>query len=307
MRRPDEVVVRLSFRKQIEPSVLQHREDWLTWLELSGYSQRTIDGYRRATDHFLKRWPELTLGEFTEDHITGYIEEAGPRSRQQRRSCFQNWFGWAFRVRRIEKNPMQHVPNYKQPSQTPVDCFTEAEVKTLVSLPEPDGTLMAVLFGTGIRKGEARHLTPSRIDFENRELRVVEGAKGDSLGVVPLSTELVHRLANYVSSEKLGQDDFLWGCNPGGSFRRNHERAISDGAMQKWWRRCIDASDLEYRKLHSTRHTYATILRRRGLPLDDVSHLLRHRDYRTTGRVYVHLKSVDIAKRMDALGVEPLV
>ncbi len=35
--------------------------------------------------------------------------------------------------------------------------------------------------------------------------------------------------------------------------------------------------------------------------------LLRHRDYRTTGRVYVHLKSVDIAKRMADLNVEPLV
>ncbi len=267
---------------------------------------RTIDGYRRTTDKFLARWPELRLDAFTEEHITGFVEEAGPRSRQQRRSAFHNWFAWAKRTRRVEKNPMIHVPHYKQPIQEPVTCFTEADVEALVGLPEPDGTLMAVLFGTGIRKGEARNLTPRKIDFEHREVHVVEGAKGGSIGVVPISGGLAQRLAVYFEDEGLGLDDYLWGCNPGGSFKRRHDRPLSDAGMQKWWVRCVEASGVEYRKLHATRHTYATVLRRRGLPLDDVSLLLRHADYRTTGRVYTHLKAVDIAERMDSLGVEPL-
>ena len=294
------------FRKQVEPTTRQHRDDWLEWMRLSGFSERTISGYLRLTDHFLKRWPELAINEINDEHIVGYIEEAGPRSRQQRRSAFQNWLNWAARTRRVETNPMKFVPNYKQPVQDPVECFTEAEVKALISLPEPDGTLMAVLFGTGIRKGEARNLTPFKIDFDNRELHVVEGAKGSSLGVVPMSVALTDRLAAYIESEGLGPSEYLWGCNPGGSFKRNHSRAISDGAMQKWWLRCVESAGVPYRKLHSTRHTYATVLRRRGLPLDDVSHLLRHRDYRTTKRVYTHLTAVDIAERMQELGIEPL-
>jgi integrase len=255
-------------------------------------------------DHFLNRWPDLALGDFTEEHIIGYIEEAGIRSRQHRRSCFHTLFTWAARVRRIEKNPMAHVPHYKQPQQEPVSCFTEAEVKTLIDLPEPDGTLMAVLFGAGIRKGEARHLTPRKIDFENGELHVVDGAKGGSVGVVPLSVALVHRLATYIADEGLGLDDYLWGCNPGGSFKRRHDRPLSDGGMQKWWKRAMESSGVEYRNLHTTRHTFATLLRRRGLAVDDVSDLLRHADPRTTRRVYVHLNAIDIRRRMEAQGVE---
>lgn len=47
--------------------------------------------------------------------------------------------------------------------------------------------------------------------------------------------------------------------------------------------------------------TFATEWRRRGLSLDDVSFMLRHADNRTTARVYVHLKSIDIARRIAEL------
>lgn len=297
--------MRFPFRnKPPVTSARQHCDDWLQWLELSGYSPRTIEGYARQIAHFLSRWSDLALADFTEEHIIGYIEEASIRSRQHRRSCFHTLFTWAARVRRIEKNPMAHVPHYKQPQQHPVNTFTEAEVKTLTALPEPNGTLLAVLFGAGLRKAEARHLTPRKIDFENAELHIVDGAKGGSVGVVPLSAGLVHRLAAYIETEELGLDDFLWGSNPGGSHKRRHDRPLSDGGMQKWWTRAMEASGLEYRNLHATRHTFATLLRRRGLAVDDVSDLLRHADPRTTRRVYIHLNAVDIRRRMEAQGVE---
>jgi integrase len=35
--------------------------------------------------------------------------------------------------------------------------------------------------------------------------------------------------------------------------------------------------------------------------MDDVGFLLRHADYRTTQRVYVHTKAIDIKRRMEEL------
>ena len=288
-------------RSKPAPSAREQRDEWLAWMLLGGSSPRTVDGYRLTTNKLLDRYPELLLHEFTDEHILGVVEESRPASRQARRAAFANLFGWAYRAKRITSNPMHHVPTFKQPPQPPIECFTEAECKVLCALPEPDGTLMALLLGSGIRKGEARNLTVKRIDFDNSELHVVEGAKGGSVGVVPLEHRLVSRLAEYVLLEGLGPEDFLWYCHPGGQERRAHDRAIVDASFHNWWTRCIAAAGIPYRKPHTTRHTFATEWRRRGLMLDDVGFLLRHGDSRTTERVYVHTKLHDVRRRMEAL------
>ena len=294
--------MRLFWRsKQIEPSARAVRDEWLEWLRLSNFSPLTIKGYRLTTDRLLARWPELTFSEFNDDHILGVIEDSKPASRQARRSAFQNWFQWGVRTKRIERDPMRHVQTYKPAPREPIEVFTQAECKILCSLPEPDGTLMAVLLGAGIRKAEARNLTVKRIDLENGEIQVVEGAKGRTAGIVPIEQKLVQRLAEYFLLEGLNGDDYLWYCHPGGHPKRRHDRPIVDASMHQWWVRCIEASGIPYRNMHVTRHTFATEWRRRGLALDDVGLLLRHADSRTTERVYVHTKLIDVRKRMEAL------
>lgn len=267
-------------------------------MELANFAPKTIDGYRRTTDALFRQWPNLRLNEFTSELLEEFVEQASERSRQQRRGPLQTFFTWAFRTRRIDENPMLRVATYKAPKPEPPDVFSLAECKVLESLPSPDGALMAVLLGSGIRKAEARNLTLRRIDFENAELHVVEGAKGGSVGVVAIEDDLLARVDELVTLEGLNPDDFLWYAHPGGSRERRHNRPISDGAMHKWWVRVIEESGLPYRNLHMTRHTFATHWRRRGLSIDDVGFQLRHADPRTTSRVYVHFRSVDVKKRM---------
>lgn len=286
-------------RRRTRVDAREARDLWLQWLELSGFAPKTIDGYRRTTDKLLKQWSMLSLDEFTSELLEEFVEQASPRSRQQRRGPLQNFFSWAFRTKRLEENPMLRVATYKAPTLAPPDVFSVAEQKILEGLPAPDGTLMALLLGTGIRKSEARNLTVKRINFEARELHVVEGAKGGSVGVVALEDTLLGRLDELITLEGLNADDFLWYTRRGGSSDRKHDRPVSDGAMHQWWVSKIEAAGIPYRNMHITRHTYATMWRRRGLGLDDVSFLLRHADPRTTSRHYVHLRLVDIRRRMD--------
>jgi integrase len=206
---------------------------------------------------------ELSLSEFTDEHIVGMIDAVKPASRQARRSCFQNLFGWAYRTKRIPFNPMVHVPTLKTQPHAPVEVFTDAECKILCSLPEPDGTLMALLLGTGLRKAEARNLRVKRVDLENAELHVVEGAKNSVAGVVPMEHKLVTRLAEYFLLEGLNDDDFLWYCRPGG-HETSSRSPLVDASMHGWWKRAVEASGIPYRNMHVTRHTYATEWRRRG-------------------------------------------
>ncbi len=196
---------------------------------------------------------------------------------------------------------MHFVPTFKAAPQQPADCFTEDECKALRSLPDPDGTLMAILLGTGIRKAEARNLIVARVDVENAEITIVDGAKGDSFGVIPIDRRLARRIAHYIEVEGLAPSDYLWYCHPGGTVIRRHRKPLADGAMANWWRRNVEAADVRYRKMHTTRHTYASEWRRRGLSYDDVSELLRHADPGVTKRVYCHTSHNDVRRRMEAL------
>jgi site-specific recombinase XerD len=57
--------------------------------------------------------------------------------------------------------------------------FTDAEVSTLTGLEElRDRALMAVLFGTGLRRAEARQLRAGRCLLPERQLVVVGGKGG---------------------------------------------------------------------------------------------------------------------------------
>ena len=293
--------MKFPLRRRSCPSALDERDAWLSWLELGGARPATIKGYRWTTDRLLGRYPNLRFDQFTEEHLIGVIEESNPASRQARRSAFANWFGWAFRTKRLDWNPMNHVPRYKQAPQQPVEVFSDAERKILCALPEPDGTLMALLLGSGLRKSEACNLAVRRLDLQNGELHVVEGAKGGHSRIVPLEPRLVSRLAGYFLTEGLNENDYLWYTHPGGQKQRRHDKPLVGGSMHAWWVRSVEAAGVDYRNLHVTRHTYATAWRRRGLVLDDVGILLGHRDLKTTKRVYDHTNIYDVRKRMEQL------
>jgi hypothetical protein len=98
--------VKLFKRGTVEPNARAVVNDWLEWLRLSGFSPLTIKSYRLTSAKLLARWPELKLSEFTDEHIIGIIDDAKLKSRQHRRSCFQNLFTWAYRTKRIPFNYM---------------------------------------------------------------------------------------------------------------------------------------------------------------------------------------------------------
>src|SRR5581483_1779433 len=118
------------WRKKPVPTAREERDVWLRWMELDGRAKSTIDGYRQITDKLLARWPEFSLGEFNDDHITGLIEESRPCSRQSKRGAFANLFGWATAGRhKVELDLANDVMGLKeQPEPGQVYDFLILEV-----------------------------------------------------------------------------------------------------------------------------------------------------------------------------------
>jgi integrase/recombinase XerD len=51
------------------------------------------------------------------------------------------------------------------------------------------------------------------------------------------------------------------------------------------------------------RHTYATLARRGGVPLDIVSRLLTHASVQTTSAIYCHASPEDLRAELERAGV----
>jgi integrase len=54
---------------------------------------------------------------------------------------------------------------------------------------------------------------------------------------------------------------------------------------------------------HCFRHTYATLSRRSGVPLEVVSRLITHRSVQTTQQTYTHLDVEDLREELHRAGV----
>jgi integrase len=96
--------------------------------------------------------------------------------------------------------------------------------------------------------------------------------------------------------EGINQDEYIWYSKPGGG-PVNRARPIGDGSFHRWWDRCLKGAGVRYRKPHTTRHTFATRWRRRGLAVDEIQLLLGHSSIRTTSDLYVHTDVEDVAAR----------
>ena len=288
---------------------------WLEWLELGGYAPVTRDGYERTCADLLNLYPDRAFDEFTDSDIQSCLMRYPSKSRRIRKAHLNNWFGWGYRTRHIAANPVDLVVRIKRHDQPIIDIFTEAEQARLEALPLPDGPLMTLLFEAGLRREEACRMRVMRIDFLGGMVLVKEGAKRGKDRLVPIMPNLAGAMDRLITEEGLQQHDYLWYDKPGGGFatkvRRNHP--IAGTSFGRWWYRCLDEADVPYVKRdpkrgiegrgnpHTSRHTFATRWRQRGLELDDLSKILGHASVAITADLYVHTSAVQRGDRMREL------
>jgi integrase len=169
-----------------------------------------------------------------------------------------------------------------------------------------DRLLFAVLAGTGMRIGQALGLRHSDVVSHERWIEIVarednanraRGKRGR--GWVPITTELVRLHSDYMHEEYGDVDsDYgfvnLWGGRVGHAmtYQSVHEVVLRT--------RRIVGFDFTP---HMFRHTYATAVRRGGVPIEIVSKLLCHRSVKTTSDIYLHASPQDLRAELERAGV----
>jgi len=168
-----------------------------------------------------------------------------------------------------------------------------------------DRFLLALLYDSGIRVGEALGLRHEDIAAAEREVTVRprtndNGARVKSRAsrTIPVSAGLVRLYADYLHGEYGDLDsDYvfvnLWG--------RPRGHPLTYTAVYDLVRRLRRRTGIDF-DLHWYRHTAATRLLRDGVPIEVVSRILGHAGLSTTLDVYGHLTAEDARAALDAAG-----
>jgi len=160
---------------------------------------------------------------------------------------------------------------------------------------------MTVIYSCGLRLLEGTHLKAADIDGDRMFLRV-ESGKGDKDRCVPLPSRTLRLLRDYWRSDRPRFVEQLPACRAGlGSRDALFPAGTADGVLgptsvQKAMKRAVAECGIRKNaSVHTLRHSYATHLLERGVPLPVIQELLGHRSPRTT-LIYTHLTEPSIVR-----------
>ncbi len=198
---------------------------------------------------------------------------------------------------RLIKNPASaiKVPYPKRDQEHKRVVLSQEETSALYRFcvsPQERATL-SLAYGCGLRCGELVAVNVDDIRFRERILIVPKG-KGNKRRVVPLSLGVLDDLAGYLFKERPSLTK--------GRYHRPGENALMlnkvGRRMQKWTfnhrlkeiiERTENQAIIEKQiTLHHLRHSIATHLLERGMPVEQVRTFLGHSQLETT-QIYTHI------------------
>lgn len=141
--------------------------------------------------------------------------------------------------------------------------------------------LIGLLYGCGLRCMEARSVRLQDLDFDRKQLKVVQG-KGKKDRYVPLSEHLIRGLKKYIGAEK--PQDYLFNGQPlangaGGDFDNRYSQRGVQWAVKQVAKAAGIKKEVH---VHTLRHSYATHLLEDGMDIITLKELLGHQNIETT-------------------------
>lgn len=151
--------------------------------------------------------------------------------------------------------------------------------------------VLTVMYGCGLRMGEAVKVRVTDVEAARMVLRVV--GKGNKERLAPLATSLYEDLRRVWTMHRHPQ--WLFGNQRG----TNH---VDPGTVRKAFRKaCVEAGIQQEVKPHCLRHSFATRLIEEGVPVETVRILLGHASIKTT-QGYLHLTEAARKRINDTVG-----
>lgn len=296
---------RISF--DCEPALKEAIADWRRWLESERRaSKHTLDAYLRDLSAFFIYSQNLLgypagvedLKSFTTSDFRGFLADrtdAGiARSSINRQmSTLRNFFKFLTRQGILENPALAAVRTPKQKQAVPKALSQQEAVVSLEAISElsdgswhesrglswiakRDAAVLTLLYGCGLRIGEALSLQQRDAPTENVMRIVGKGKKERMVPVLPLVIEAI-KAYQADCPFKLKKTDPL--------FVGARGKALDPGVIQRQIRKLRPLLNLpETATPHALRHSFATHLLAGGGDLRTIQELLGHASLSTTQR-----------------------
>ena len=262
-------------------------------LQIRRYSPTTIRLYLRAmaefARHFGKTPDRLGAEQIRQYQLFLIKEKKVSRPTFIQMVCALRFFYTHTLSRKI---PMERIPFPRRERKLPL-ILSREEVKALLQAPSDlrHRTLLAILYGCGLRVSELTELKVSDIDSARNVLRVRHG-KGRKDRQTLLPAKLLELLRCYWRHRR--PTDWLFPS-------ADSTRPISPKAVYLICRKAAQTAGLcKPIHPHSLRHAFATHLLEAGADLRTIQILLGHANLETTAR-YLHVADIAVRSTVSPL------
>jgi len=239
------------------------------------------------------RAPERIDADDVRDWLASLHRTRSPASIGRKLASARAFFRWLVRESAIARDPTLGITAPKQRPRLPRplavdDChaLVEADRRDAAAPGSPeerlrDRALIELLYGAGLRIGEALALDVRDVDLLAREVRVL--GKGRKERIVPLPQATRRALGEWLEARRRPgyQAEPLF---PALGRSRSPRRLDARAARRILGRRARAAGLAERVHPHRLRHSYATHLLDMGADLRSIQELLGHASLSTTQR-----------------------
>lgn len=306
--------------------------EWLHECKLNSLKPASYDRLERTVlNQIIPNIGSLKLDKVTQGHVQSLINQLYKQKRLSYSSvkkvyvAINDCYNYAVISDTVTKNPCLGVVLPLTNERTKqVSALNPHEVECLLNEFEKRddkgnlkyyyGYAYSLILNTGMRMGEALALQWSDIDFENKTITIQKNMimtkkrdnKGEAIGGYELQLQESTKTAsgNRVIPMNKTAEKCLKALQTNNSpfviSNKNHNQVLPSN-FERSFHSIVENAELEKCGIHVLRHTFASMLFRKGIDVKIVSKLLGHSSVKVTYDIYVHLLQEDISHITEVL------
>jgi integrase/recombinase XerC len=284
------------FMPQNNQEIIQPFLDYLKFQKR--YSQHTIISYENDLISFFDfieiQFGSMPLADINTSFVRSWLaslkeNKISSKSINRKISALKSFFKYQLKNGLLLVSPMGAIISPKVSKRLP-QFVAEKDINDLFAYMEfpdtwdgkTDKLLLQILYNTGMRRAELVGLKESQIDKGNSSIKVL--GKGNKERVLPVSTELINSLLEYMSAKRVLFEEFDSTVVLVNKKGRQLDPKQVYNVVKKY---LSEVTTIDKKSPHILRHSFATHLMNNGADLNAVKELLGHSSLAAT-QIYTH-------------------
>jgi integrase len=278
-------------------------DEWLPKYKQHKVEASTYADYVQLAAHVKKHAiGSMKLKQVKSLHITDYFNDKIDLSQSfRKRSKFllNAAFEAALDNDFCDKNPVRRA-EIASKAQPVKESYTESEMQIILDFAETDelfGIVVYIMLNTGVRAGEMRALQVSSIDFDKGFIAIDKAVKRTGKLGLPKNNKtrkipLKEDVLEFLKPELQGKSGYIVGGDSyvtHSGFRGRYEWFFN---RLNLFLESRGEKRIEMKSPHSTRHTFASVRQKNGMPIAILMELMGHKSREMTDH-YTHVDDLE--------------